>query len=61
MYAALAKPRHLSVKSGEIKAHLSVLVINKQIPRALVVQVGDLQAVCMTDLLWLENSVQVLH
>ncbi len=58
MYAAFAKPRH---KNKKIKAHLSILVINKQIPRTLVVQVGDLQAVSVADLLWLKNSVQVLH
>lgn len=43
------------------RAHLSILMIHKQIPHALVVQVGDLQAVSVADLLWLENCIQVLH
>lgn len=40
---------------------MSVLVINKQVPGLLVVQVGDLQAVSVADLLRLERRVQVLH
>lgn len=48
-------------KRSSTRAHLSILMIHKQIPHALVVQVGDLQAVSMADLLWLENCIQVLH
>lgn len=36
-------------------------MINKQIPYTFVVHVGDLQTVRMTDLLWLEYCIQVLH
>lgn len=42
-------------------AHLSILVVNKEIPGTSILQTGDLQAVRMTDLLWLENCIQVLH
>lgn len=41
--------------------HLSILVINKQVPHALIVQVGDLETVSVVYLLWLEDGVQVLH
>lgn len=36
-------------------------MINKQVPHLLAVQVGDLQAVSVADLLRLEHRVQVLH
>lgn len=42
-------------------AHLSVFVINKQIPHSLPLHVWDLQPMRMADLLWLENRIQVLH
>lgn len=41
--------------------HLSIFVINKQIPHSLLLCVWDLQSVGMTDLLRLENRIQVLH
>lgn len=43
------------------RTHISVLMINKQIPHLFIVQVGDLQAVSMADLLRLEHRIQVLH
>lgn len=36
-------------------------MINKQIPHLFTMQVGDLQAVSVVDLLRLEHRVQVLH
>lgn len=36
-------------------------MINKQIPHLFVVQVGDLEAVSVADLLRLERCIQVLH
>ena len=41
--------------------HLSTLMVNKQIPGAFLLLVGDLQAVSVTDLIGLEHCVQVLH
>ena len=41
--------------------HLSTLMVNKQIPGAFLLLVGDLQAVSVAHLLGLENCVQVLH
>lgn len=43
------------------KTHVSVLMINKEIPHLFAMQVGDLQTVSVADLLWLEHCVQVLH
>lgn len=42
-------------------AHLSIFMINKQIPHSLLLHVWDLQPMRMADLLWLENRIQVLH
>lgn len=38
--------------------YLSILVINKNVPGAVVLQVGELQAVGGADLGWLERCVQ---
>lgn len=36
-------------------------MVNKQIPRTLVLQVGYLQTMSVADLLWLEICIQILH
>lgn len=50
-----------SLAAKEKKTHVSVLVINKEIPHLFAMQVGDLQTVRVADLLRLEHCVQVLH
>lgn len=47
----------LSTRGRNQRPHLSILVINKDIPRAVVLQVGDLQPVGGPDLGWLECRV----
>lgn len=42
-------------------AHLSILMVDKQIPHMFVLHEGDLQTMHVTDLLRLENCIQFLH
>lgn len=51
----------LPAKERKKKTHVSVLMINKEIPHLFAMQVGDLQTVSVADLLRLEHCVQVLH
>lgn len=44
-----------------MQPHLRTLVINIEVPCVIVVLVGDLQTVRMTNLLWLKGSIQVLY
>lgn len=48
----------VSTRGRKQRLHLSVVVINKDVPRAVVLQVGDLQPVGGADLGWLECCVQ---
>lgn len=41
--------------------HLSILMVNKQVPCTLIFLVGNLQTMSMTNLLWLKFCIQVLH
>lgn len=38
--------------------HLSILLVNKDIPSAVVLQIGYLQAVGHADFCWLEGGIQ---
>lgn len=40
---------------------LAILVVDKDVASAIVLQVGDLQAVGVADLGWLEGGIQVLN
>lgn len=42
------------------KSHLRTLVINIEAPGVIVILVGELQPVRMTNLLWLKGGIQVL-
>lgn len=41
-------------------AHLPILVVDKDVSSAIVLQVGDLQTMGVTNLSWLEGCIQVL-
>ena len=41
-------------------SHLRTLVIDIEVPGVIVVFVGDLQPIGMTNLLWLESGIYVL-
>lgn len=43
-----------------LTGHLSIAVVNEDVPCAVVLQVGDLQAAGVADLGWLKGGVQGL-
>lgn len=47
-----------SSRGWKTQLYLSIFVINKNVPRAVVLQVGELQAVGGADLGWLECCIQ---
>lgn len=44
-----------------LSTHLPILMVHEEISCTLILQVGDLQAVSVTNFLWLENCIQILH
>lgn len=56
-------PRILATvhRSQASPGHLAILVVDKDVASAVVLQVGDLQAVGVADLGWLEGGIQVLN
>lgn len=46
-----------TTKQRHSSPHLSILVVNKDIPRAIVLQIGHLQTVSSANFSWLESGV----
>lgn len=50
----------MSVNNG-VRAYFSITVVDKDVPCAVVFQVGDLQATGVADLGWLEGGIEGLN
>lgn len=50
-----------ATENSKKRAHLSILMVNKDVPGAVVLQIGDLQAVGRADFCRLENGIDTIY
>lgn len=42
-------------------AHLTALMVDKEVPGVFLLHIGDLEAMLVAYLLWLEGGIQIPH